>query len=200
MKIEKREMTAEVSQNDSRVTGLGIVYDTETELWPGFMEKIRSGAFSDSVQEALEGKRNIKSFYNHDPNQVLATMESDPPLMLQERDGGVMYDAEIPSTSYGNDLRENLKRKNVKGSSFAFGVFENGDIWTEDENGIIHREVIKGELYELGPVTNPAYLPANASLRSTKEAYQEFVQANKRYELENKKRKLELHKKQWELK
>ena len=173
--FEFRTVSTEIRANEKDgelggVAGLGLVYGVESEIFPGYMECIRKDAF----KESIERKRNrpIKSYFNHDPNQVLATTSSDPPLVIKNTDDGIAYEAEIPDTSYGRDLAVNLERRNVEGSSFAFSVEEDDD-W-KDENGVIHREIIKGEIYELGPVTDPAYIQAPANLRSATEVAEEI--------------------------
>jgi len=153
--------------DDEKVAGLGIVYDEWTELWSGYKERINKGA----VQLA----DTVKSYFNHDPSNVLSTVESTPPLNLIDTDDGMAYESPIPPTSYGKDLRVNLERENVKGSSFAFEVNQNGDNVWEDDNGVVHREINSLTLYEIGPVTDPAFIQTSASLRSTKEAMKERI-------------------------
>lgn len=176
--LEFRTVEVKIRQDNKEdgaprgVAGLGLVYNRETELWPGYRETIRKDAFKESLERDRD--RPVKSYFNHNPNFVLATTESNPPLTVMNTDEGVFYNAEIPDTSYGRDLVENLKRKNVQGSSFAFAV-DKDRTW-EDEEGVFHREIIKGEIYELGPVTDPAYIQAPASLRSAGEVYEEIVE------------------------
>jgi len=153
------------------VEGYGVVYDREVEIWPGFREKIRPGAFEKSIRNSSE----IKSFFNHNPNYVLATTRSKPSLMLEDSEKGLRFKAPIPPTSYGDDLRVNLERKNIRGASFSFTVDPGGEILTRDENGVLHREITEGEIYEVGPVTNPAYSRTTASLRSEEDAYNECI-------------------------
>lgn len=169
VEVDDIELRSEEDGKQHFVAGLGIVYDKEVEIWPGFREKIRKGAFSGSLRSSGE----IKSFFNHDAGMVLATTKSDPPLYLEDTDKGLRYKAPIPPTSYGNDLSVNLQRRNVRGSSFQFAVSDEGDILTVDEKGILHREIIEGTLYEIGPVTNPAYGNTTASMRSAEETYNE---------------------------
>lgn len=146
----------------SVVSGFGVIYDREIELFPGYMEKIRAGSLRKSINSGSE----IKSFFNHDSGYVLATTKSNPPLAIMDTDKGLRFEAPIPPTSYGKDLEINLERKNVKGASFAFTIDKDGDILTRDEKGVYHREVISAQLFEVGPVTNPAYPQAKVGLRS----------------------------------
>ena len=159
-----------------RATGSGLVYGQRSQnlggqKWP-FYEIIEAGAFAQSVRQANDGERVIKSYFNHDPNQVLATTRSNPPLTVLDTDEGVFYDAEIPDTSYGRDLEINLERRNVEGSSFSFEV--TADEWEEADDGTVTRTIKEGIMYELGPVTDPAYLQTSATARSAEDAYKEF--------------------------
>ena len=166
--MEKRAFTAEIRSagegEDKKVSGIGVIYDKWTELWPGYKERINKGA----VHLAEE----VKSYFNHDPSRVLSTISSTPPLELKDTDNGLEYDSPIPPTSYGKDLEINLERGNVKGSSFAFDVDEQKR-W-DDDNGVHHREIKKLTLYEIGPVTNPAFVQTTANLNSAKEAVREW--------------------------
>ena len=170
MKVEKRALPFEVrmEEESNRIIGAGAVYNKRSQDLGGFVEIIRAGAFTGS----LEGGREIKAFYNHDPNQILGTTKSDPPLTVRDSDDGLVYDVEIPDTSYGRDLRENLKRKNINGSSFQFRTLE--DNWYKDDEGVTVRELLSAELIEVGPVTNPAYLPTTAQMRSLYDKKEEF--------------------------
>jgi len=166
-KMELRAVRSDIKSDSTdgeinQVSGLGIVTEEWAEIMPGFKERIRKGA--------VKLADTVKSYVNHDPNQVLATSQSDPPLQVEETNEGWQYSSPIPPTSYGNDLRVNLERQNVKGSSFAFMVGEGGDRMWEGEDGNIYRDISEVNVFELGPVTDPAYLQTTAQLRSAKEA------------------------------
>jgi len=154
-KIEIRTVGEEGETEQRFVDGVGIVYGQEVEIWPGYMESVRAGAFGDTLGSGEE----IKSYFNHNPDFVLATTKSEPALELKDTDAGLEFSAPIPPTSYGEDLSINLERKNVRGASFSFTV-EEDTLTTEKVEGgdeIYHREIVKATLYEVGPVTNPAY-------------------------------------------
>jgi len=141
------------------VVGVGIVYDREVELWDGYYERIDSSAFKDCLSKNPE----IKSFFNHDPNFVLSTTESNPALVLNNKGDGLWFESPIPDTSYGRDLIENLTRNNVKGASFTFSIDK--DSVTTDKDGNYHRTIKQATIYEIGPVTNPAFVQTQVSLR-----------------------------------
>jgi len=165
--------TSESGEGDSvveqrYVSGTGIVYDEEVEIWTGYKEKVRAGAFDDTLKSGDE----IKSYFNHNQDYVLATTRSNPPLKLSETKSGLVFEAPIPPTSYGEDLAINLERGNVAGASFSFSVIE--DIVTIDENDVYHREIVKAELYEVGPVTNPAYPTTEVGVRDKENSFAEI--------------------------
>ena len=165
--IEIRTEEGEEAE-ERKVAGIGIIYDDWSELWPGYRERIRKGA----VQKADV----VKSYFNHDPDKVLATTRSKPALELRDGKTGMEFITPIPPTSYGNDLAINLERGNVTGASFAFSVPEDGDKrW--DEDGVFYRDIKKLTLYEIGPVSDPAYISTSAQLRCAEDILREMQSA-----------------------
>ncbi|MGD9211242.1 MAG: HK97 family phage prohead protease [Desulfobacteraceae bacterium] len=149
-------------QLQSYVDGKGIVYNSITELYPGVFESIEPGAFS----ESLSNYRTIKSFINHNPTKILSTTRSDPQLELLDGNNFLEFRAPIPPTTYGKDLKVNLKRGNINGASFSFHVNVDGDRYRKLPDGSLHRSIFSAELFEVGPVTNPAYEQTEVVLRN----------------------------------
>ncbi len=197
---EVRAVKAEIrtpggDDESKKVAGLGIVVDQWTEIFPGFKERVNKGAV----------KRGdiVKSYFNHDPDRVLSTTGSNPPLQLKETKDGLEYESPIPPTSYGKDLEVNLERGNVKGSSFTFSVPRGGDKMWEDDEGVLHREIKELTLYEVGPVTDPAYIQTTAAVRSAQsvaEEYRQQAQASKQADIEQQQNELNLLKMKTEIK
>lgn len=147
--------------------GLGIVYGREEEIFPGYFEKVERGA--------VEPVKPVRCYFNHDPNKVLGSQSSYPPLRLEESAAGLHYACPLATgVTYVADLVENLRRGNVGGSSFAFMVPPGGDTVREDSDGNIHRAIHRLELYEIGPVVHPAYSATSATVRAHAE---QLVQA-----------------------
>jgi len=153
--------------SDRYCHGLGIVFDTEEEIFPGLFEKVERGA--------VQPVKPVRCYFNHDPNKVLGSQSSNPPLRLEESAAGLHYSCPLATdVTYVRDLVENLRRGNVSGSSFAFMVPPGGDTVTEDTDGNIHRTIHRLELYEVGPVVTPAYSTTSATVRAHAE---QLVQA-----------------------
>jgi HK97 family phage prohead protease len=71
---------------------------------------------------------------------------------------------DFPNTSYANDLLESVKRGDITQSSFAFTVREDEWLYEDDEIvRVVHRA---DKLYDVSPVTYPAYTDATAAMRS----------------------------------
>jgi phage head maturation protease len=80
-------------------------------------------------------------------------------LRLTEDDIGLRYEIEPPDTEQARGVLASVERGDVSGSSFAFIPTRTGII---EEEGRTVREVRAVELFDVGPVTYPAY-PATTS-------------------------------------
>lgn len=158
---ENRSVFNDQGEEQNFVSGIGIVYNSTTEIYPGVFESIAPGAFA----ESLSNFRTVKSFINHNPTKILSTTRSEPSLEILDGEQFLEFNAPIPPTTYGNDLIINLKRGNIKGASFSFTISENGDHYKKLPDGSLHRTITEAEIYEVGPVTNPAYEQTSVDLR-----------------------------------
>lgn len=170
------ELRADKGANSGKkmIVGRGIVYDVETQIGGsiyGFREIIARGAFTKSL--TVEDQRSL---FNHDPNLILGRRSAET-LRLIEDEQGVGYEVDPPNTSYANDLVESLARRDVTGSSFVFTVSKEEWTWPQDgSEDLPLRRVLEGEIYELGPVTFPAYETSEASV-AARGKVQEFSEA-----------------------
>lgn len=164
--IEKRSYVGEVraESKDSEPThiiGYGSVFNTRSQLMWGFREIIMPGAFDDVLDD------DVRGLFNHDPNFILGRSKAGT-LSLSVDDKGLRYDIIAPDTPTIRDLViAPLQRGDITQSSFAFNVARNGDEWYEDDEGVVIREIHKiSRLYDVSPVTYPAYQEANSTARS----------------------------------
>ena len=154
--IENRFETREDGQEV--VVGYGSIWNSRSENLGGFYEYISPDAIS---QETIE-KSDVRALINHDPNLVLARSTAGN-LSLSVDEKGLRYEFSIPETSYGKDLAINMKNGNINQSSFAFTV--GSDEWSTDEEGNDIRTITSIEkLYDVSPVTYPAYSQAESDL------------------------------------
>ncbi len=156
------------------IGGLGAVfYDgtprTEFPLWTGAVERIMPGAFDEAVDKKTGD--DVRGLFNHDPNMVLGRTESGT-MRLKSSKEGLEYEIDPAETNVFRDVSQHLERGDVTGSSFSFTIrkTEDGEIgerWYDDEERNLHvREVTAAKLFDVGPVTFPAYSASTAGLRS----------------------------------
>lgn len=155
------EIRAEQRDNVTHIVGYGSVFDVLSEPMWGFREIIRPGAFDEVLGD------DVRGLFNHDANFVLGrTVAATMTLTVDDR--GLHYDIIAPETPTIRDLViAPMQRGDITQSSFAFRVAPGGDNWYEDDDGVIIREITKvGRLYDVSPVTYPAYQAADSSVRS----------------------------------
>ena len=191
--MEKRIFNIETrvdSTEDGRdlVVGHASVYDSRSNNLGGFYEFIERGAFT----EELIANSDVRALINHDPNLILARNTSGT-LNLTADERGLKYEFEMPETSYGKDLSISMKRGDITQSSFAFTVAE--DDWSTDADGNNIRTIKKiDRLYDVSPVTYPAYNMAESDLvvakRGLKEYQESLVEETKEEIIEEKENNL----------
>jgi len=191
--MEKRIFNIETrvdSTEDGRdlVVGHASVYDSRSNNLGGFYEFIERGAFN----EELISNSDVRALINHDPNLILARNTSGT-LNLTADERGLKYEFEMPETSYGKDLAISMKRGDITQSSFAFTVAE--DDWSTDADGNNIRTIKKiDRLYDVSPVTYPAYNMAESDLvvakRGLKEYQESLVEETKEEIIEEKENNL----------
>lgn len=163
MQIERRifETGIEVRARDeggATVRGHAAVFDSLSENLGGFREQIRPGAFDDVLQD------DVRALFNHDPNHILARTKSGT-LSLGVDERGLTYEFDSPDTTTGRDLLVSMQRGDVSQSSFGFIVED--DQWDEDDEGRIVRTILSFKrLYDVSPVTFPAYPDTDVAKRS----------------------------------
>ncbi|HMU75402.1 MAG TPA: HK97 family phage prohead protease [Elusimicrobiota bacterium] len=163
--IQFRDAAAPAEGDDPArrtVSGYAAVFNSPSEDI-GFIEIIEPGAFRDAIAVS-----DVRALFNHDPNLILARTASGT-LRIQEDDKGLRYEFDIPDTTFGNDFRVMLQRGDVSQSSFSFTVKEQAWEYKKLENGDVQytRRVKKVErLYDVSPVTYPAYPDTEVALRS----------------------------------
>jgi Escherichia/Staphylococcus phage prohead protease len=165
-RIFKSEVRA--SKGDKpQIGGYAAVFNTETDL--GYVrEKIAPGAFKNAIQEG----QDVKCLFNHDPNKVLGRTKNGT-LRLSEDNTGLKYDCDIDkSTSVGKDVHAHISRGDIDQCSFGFVVRD--EEVNYDNDGIPHRTIKQADLFDVSPVTYPAYPTTSVEARSNAEALRKF--------------------------
>ncbi len=158
------ELRAEDLGGGKRVLrGYSAVYDLESDLLGGwFVEVIRQGAFDDVLKAAPD----VRCLFNHDPNQVLGRTKAGT-LALRADARGLHMECQVPTTRTADDVYAMVTRGDVSQQSFAFVVGEDRWTFSNDRSKPTLREILRvAELYDVGPVTFPAYPDTDVGARS----------------------------------
>lgn len=159
-KIEIRKAEGSDKPSPTTLRGYAAKFDVLSENLGGFREQIAPGAFADVLKD------DVRALFNHDANQVLGRTTSGT-LRIAQDSTGLYYEVDLPDTQAARDLMISIERGDVSQSSFAFRVAPNGDSWDENEDGVIVRTITKfARLYDVSPVTYPAYPDATIGTRS----------------------------------
>jgi HK97 family phage prohead protease len=107
---------------------------------------------------------------NHDANQIFGRTTAGT-LRIGTDQKGLWYECDLPDTEAGRSLMESISRGDVTQSSFQFSIAKGGSEWTEQELGagaVKTTRTIKkmGRLFDVAPVTFPAYSQTDVSKRS----------------------------------
>jgi uncharacterized protein len=138
-----------------KIVGHAAVFDTPAEIW-GFEEIIRKGAFTEAIK-----KDDVRALWNHDPNYVLGRTKSGT-LKLEEDDIGLKIENDPPETQWAKDLMVSMQRGDVDQMSFGFIVDE--EKWSKRDGEPDLREILKARLFDVSPVTFPAYEETDVSV------------------------------------
>ena len=134
---------------------------TEYRLGPDIVERIAPTAFNRALQE----KHDARALFNHDPNMLLGRAGAGT-LRMSVDARGLRYEIDLPETSVGQDVAASIARGDLTGSSFAFRI--NGKSGQRFEKGAGYdvRNILDVDLFDVGPVTYPAYEGTTTGLRS----------------------------------
>lgn len=172
MKIERRFVKGvKVRAKDGdkpQISGYASVFGDTYVLWDTasyrVVEKIKAGAFS----RVLDENQDVRCLFNHDPDNVLGR-STNGTLRMKQDDKGLQFENDLDTrTRIGQDVQAFIDREDVTGCSFAFTVSKQN--WTEetvDGKTISTREIEEFDnLYDVGPVTYPAYEGTSVASRS----------------------------------
>ena len=158
VRVEKRN-----DDGPATITGYAAVFyraedaGTEFELYSDLAERIMPGAFD----RALGERDDVRALFNHDANHLLGRSSSGT-LSLSVDERGLRYEIQVdPDDADHASVLRKIDRGDLDGSSFAFKVTDqrfNDDATVREIRGV--------ELFDVGPVTFPAYESTTAAARS----------------------------------
>jgi len=123
------------------------------------VERIDPHAFDRAIRE----RQDVAALMNHNADLVVGRVSAGT-LRLSVDAKGLRYEIDPPASPLGQSVAEAVRSRSLIGSSFAFVAT---DASWEREGANIIRTVRDVQLYDVGPVTYPAYSGATASCVET---------------------------------
>jgi HK97 family phage prohead protease len=167
-KIERRTVPCDYREGEASpvITGHAAVFDTPTDIGGWFKEVIAKGAFASAI-----GRDDVRALFNHDENYVLGRTPNT--LRLSEDDKGLAVEIDAPQTQLIKDMvLEPMKRGDLSQMSFAFQVTK--EEWDESDPKYPTRTIKDVRLFDVSPVTFPAYPTTDCNVRSAESVLNDY--------------------------
>ena len=164
------------------IEGYAAVFNSLSEEMYGFREMIAPGAFANCIATS-----DIRCLKNHNPDVVLGRISAKT-LTVTEDEHGLFIRCIPPDTQEARDLQTSIKRGDINQMSFAFTIADDGDSWACADDGTVIRTInLFEEIFDVSPVTYPAYPETSVQARSIaqekKSPIPKMVSTNKRKRL-----------------
>lgn len=183
MKKRQIQFTSELktraseNENEAIIEGYFVVYDSETELWPGAFEEVAPGAFDESLRT-----KDILCLDNHDSRVVLGSIRSNT-LELKSDSKGLwgraVIDLEDPNAK---SAYRKVQTGKVRGCSFGF--YPTREETIDQSDGSVKWRILEAELLEVSITAFPAYPQTDIAARK------QDVDLIKKQKFEQRKKKL----------
>jgi HK97 family phage prohead protease len=174
----KRAVTNDVK----KISGYAAVfYDrsnpgTQYQLWANCFERIRPSAFDRAIAEA----QDVRGLFNHDDDWVLGRVSSGT-LRLSVDSTGLAYEIDESETDpQWASVCSMVDRGDVDGSSFSF--MPTSVTWEQEEIDGVKIDVRwlnDLDLFDVGPVTFPAYSAATSFCSAVSDSERRSLEAER---------------------
>ena len=157
MRSRGTEFRAMDENGDKFIEGYFAVFNGVYELFPGGTESVDPHAFDETITD------DIRALINHDTTLVIGRTKAGT-LELKVDSHGLWGRIRVNQADVdAMNLWHRIQRGDIDQCSFGFDILEENTEIRED--GSIHWTLIKVKLYEVSPVTFPAYEDTNVSAR-----------------------------------
>lgn len=155
--MNRFEIEFRAESEGNRVTGHAAVFGQFAKVG-GHLETIAPGAFDRAIRE----QHDVRLTVGHDQNAILARSKSGT-LKLWTDSVGLRFEAELPDTTLGRDVREMIRRGDMDSMSFAF--LPTADKWST-RDGMQVQTITDLNLLDVSFVGLPAYEGTDVRLRA----------------------------------
>lgn len=155
--VAAHDLRASKDGGTPKLAGYAAVFESYS-LDMGFRERIAQGAFTQAL-----ARSDTRALFNHDPNYVLGRQQAGT-LTLREDEQGLYMENTPPDTQWARDLMVSIERRDISQMSFGFTVKQ--DDWRKVDGEWVRTLLEIDQLFDVSPVTFPAYPDTQVALRS----------------------------------
>lgn len=156
--LDSIEVRAADGDEPTKIIGHAAVFNMPADIGGAFREQIAPGAFTEAIT-----RDDVRALFNHDPNYVLGRNTSGT-LRMSEDVKGLAIEIDPPDTQWARDLMVSIGRGDI--SQMSFGFCAESQTWEEANDGTITRTLNKVQLFDVSPVTYPAYAQTDVAVRA----------------------------------
>lgn len=154
--------------NVTEIDGYLAKFDSPTELWPEFYEKIDRAAFDNTLKDG----HNIFLLYHHQWDKPLASTLTGT-LELAIDNVGLRFKATLnDNLSYSKDTIELIRQGLIQGCSFGFSSIRESNEYNSTDDSIT-RTLLEVKLYEGSVLCIPQYEDTTVFARAKEIAEEE---------------------------
>jgi len=130
-----------------RLTGCAVLFDVDTELVPGLIERVAPEAMG-----RLKSGRDVKLLLAHDTGIPLASQRNSS-LSLGADRIGLHFEATLPNSDRGREVHAAVQRQDLSGVSIGFRIRK--DQWSA-RGPVSVRTITDMDLFEISLTAVPA--------------------------------------------
>lgn len=167
---ELRVDTAGYGKKTPTIRGYAAKFNTLSQAMPIYEEGRMIGTFREQLLPGCFASAlpvsDVRCLINHDANLIMGRNISGT-LRMKEDEIGLFFENDPPETSYSKDIQVSMQRGDISQCSFGFKVASGGDEYTKDPNvpnGYIRSIRKIDQMFDVSPVTYPAYLDTNCDV------------------------------------
>lgn len=163
---EKMSVRADEATGKRYIEGYAIVFNQRSKLireWGEVFYEIIEPSAADNVLRDIG--LNVIATIDHDRARMLGRTKSGT-LQLQKDERGLKYTIEIPNTSLGNDIAEQVARGDYFESSFIFTIANKGVRYDHSEDVDVRYVSDFENIYDVSLVIDGAYANTDVALRN----------------------------------
>ena len=156
--LDSIEVRAGTNDAPAKIIGHAAVFNMPAMIGDDFREQIAPGAFTEAIT-----RDDVRALFNHDPNFVLGRNKAGT-LRMNEDVKGLAIEIDPPDTQWARDLMVSINRGDI--SQMSFGFCAESQTWEEGADGTITRTLNQVKLFDVSPVTYPAYAETDVAVRA----------------------------------